>query len=438
MPERDAAGASRRDLLRLAAGGGAAALAVGGRARASAGTTTTSAPTPTDDSPTTSSGAVGAPGSTGTVAFYGEHQAGIATPAQDRLAFAAFDLATDDLEAIRTMLGMWSAASARMTEGKPIGATETQPERPPIDTGEALDLDPGHLTITVGFGPSFFDRLGLQAKRPALLAELPTFRNDVIDPRRSGGDLCVQACSDDPQVAFHAVRNLARIGRGTVTMRWSQLGFGRTSSTSVSQTTPRNLFGFKDGTNNVKAEHAADMSSFVWVGDDADQDWMRGGTFMVARRIRMLIETWDNTFLAEQERVFGRVKDSGAPLGGTDEFDPVDLDAVDGSGTPLIDAFSHIRLASPTHFGDRPMLRRGYSFTDGTDPVTGRLDAGLFFIAFVRDPATQFIPVQQALGKHDLLNEYIRHNGSGIFAVPPGLREPGDWFGKGFLDPALS
>ncbi|MFV0308385.1 MAG: Dyp-type peroxidase, partial [Desertimonas sp.] len=158
------------------------------------------------------------------------------------------------------------------------------------------------------------------------------------------------------------------------------------------------------------------------------------GTYLITRRIRNLIETWDNTSLAEQERVFGRIKDTGAPIGETDEFALVDLDALDAEGEPLIDPFAHIRLASPTNFGGLKMLRRGYNFTDGMDPVTGRLDAGLFFIAFVRNPATQFIPVQRELGVNDLLNEYIRHTSSGIFAVPPGLAEVGDWYGRTLFD----
>lgn len=373
----------------------------------------------------------------GTVPFYGVHQAGIDTPVQDRLAFASFDVTTNDVDDLKAMLGTWAAAGARLTAGEPVGATATHPERPPIDTGEAFDLEPANLTITVGFGPSFFDKFGLAGRKPALLEDLPTFRNDVIDPAISGGDICVQACSDDPQVAFHVVRNFARIGRGDVVMKWSQLGFGRTSSTSTTQTTPRNLLGFRDGTNNIKREAGNindetphELDDFVWVGDEADQDWMAGGTYLVTRRIRMLIETWDNTSLREQERVIGRVKDSGAPLGGIDEFDAVDLEGTGDDGAPLVDPLAHIRLASPEHFGGMKMLRRGYNFTDGMDPRTGRLDAGLFFIAFVRNPATQFIPVQAALGIDDLLNEYIKHTSSGLFAVPPGLAEVGDWYGK--------
>ncbi len=364
------------------------------------------------------------------VPFYGEHQAGIATPAQDRLAFAAFDVTSTDVAAVEAMLGSWSAAAAQLTSGQPVGAIETAPQAPPIDTGEALGLEPARLTVTVGFGPSLFDdRFGLARRRPAALADLPEFPGDELETGRSGGDLCVQACSNDPQVAFHVIRNFARIARGTAVMRWTQLGFGRTSTTSTSQSTPRNLMGFKDGTNNIKAENAADLDRFVWVGDETDQAWMRGGSYLVARRIRMLIESWDADYLADQENVIGRVKVSGAPLGGKTEFEPVDL-AARGQNGPVIPADAHIRLAAPVTNGNQKILRRGYSYTDGVDQVTGQLDAGLFFIAYQRDPRRQFVQIQERLAANDALNEYIRHTGSGLFAAPPGLRAAGDWFGK--------
>jgi deferrochelatase/peroxidase EfeB len=213
-------------------------------------------------------------------------------------------------------------------------------------------------------------------------------------------------------------------------MRWSQLGFGRTSSTSTGQSTPRNLMGFKDGTNNIKSEAGGEFSDFVWVGNETDQPWMRGGSYLVARRIRMLIEAWDADYLADQENVFGRIKDTGAPQTGTQEFDTVNLSAKDAKGGLVIGADAHIRLAAPASNSGQKILRRGYSYTDGNDPQTGQLDAGLFFIAFQKDPRKQFIPIQTQLGQNDALNEYIKHTGSGIFAVPPGLGEPGDWFGK--------
>jgi deferrochelatase/peroxidase EfeB len=365
------------------------------------------------------------------VPFYARHQAGVATPAQDRLAFAAFDVTTADPGALQRLLGSWAAAGARMAKGLQVGAVETVPSAPPIDTGEAVGLPPSQLTITVGFGPSLFDdRFGLAGHRPAALADIPPLPGDELDPDRSGGDLCVQACANDPQVAFHVIRNFARLARGTAVLRWSQLGFGRTSSTSTSQATPRNLMGFKDGTRNLKAEDTAELDDYVWVGDETDQPWMRGGSYLVARRIRMLVESWDTDFLADQEAVFGRFKTSGAPLTGTHEFDTPDLAARDKDGRPVIPATAHIRLASPHANGGQRILRRGYSYTDGIDPDTGLLDAGLFFIAFQKDPRRQFVPIQRRLGRSDDLNEYIRHTGSAVFAVPPGLTGAGDWWGK--------
>ena len=217
------------------------------------------------------------------------------------------------------------------------------------------------------------------------------------------------------------MRNLARIGRGAAVIRWSQLGFGRTSSTSSAQKTPRNLMGFKDGTNNIHAEDEDAMDRYVWVREGPD--WMRGGTYLVARRIRMLIEIWDRSPLLEQEQTIGRHRASGAPLGKEDEFDGVDLKAKGPDGLPLIPADSHVRLARKNP--DERMLRRGYSFTDGMDSKTGQLDAGLFFISFQRDPGKQFVPLQRRLGQNDRLTEYIQHTSSAVFACPPGVRRGG-------------
>ena len=291
-------------------------------------------------------------------------------------------------------------------------------------------MPPASLTLTVGFGPGLFDRrFGLASRRPDALAPLPALPGDELEPNRSGGDLAVQACADDPQVAFHAVRNLARVGRGIVTMRWFQLGFGRTSSTSTAQSTPRNLMGFKDGTRNIKGEDTAALEAHVWVGRESDQAWMRGGSYLVVRRIRMLIESWDRGTLADQEAVFGRTKDVGAPLTGRTEFDVPDFRAV-RDGEPVIADDAHVRLASPENNGGLRILRRGYSYTDGIDPATGQLDAGLVFLAYQKDPRTQFVPLQRRLGRADALNEYIRHTGSALFACPPGVTAAGDWWGR--------
>lgn len=376
----------------------------------------------------------GEPNGSGLVPFHGDHQAGITTPAQDRLAFGAFDLVGDDPAAVRELLRAWTAAAARMTAALPAGPSNEEPLAPPDDTGETVGLLPARLTVTFGFGPGLFerdgeDRLGLAHRRPAVLRELPPLPAEALEPQRSGGDLCVQACADDPQVAFHALRNLTRIGRGAVVLRWSQLGFGRTSTTTRSQDTPRNLMGFKDGTNNLRAEDTADLDRWVWVGDEGP-DWLRGGTMMVTRRIRMLLEVWDRASLADQEQTIGRHKTTGAPLGRSEESDPVDL-AAGSAGDPVVPEDAHIRLASPDQNGGASLLRRGYSFTDGVDPERGQLDAGLFFICFQRDPVAQFVRIQRSLGM-DALNEYIVHTSSAVFAIPPGAR-PGGYVGDRLL-----
>lgn len=363
-----------------------------------------------------------------TVNMYGEHQAGIATAAQDRMHTAAFDLTTDDRDELISLLTEWTEAIDAMVQGKEIGstgATSGNYDAPPDDTGEAVDLDASHLTVTIGFGRSLFlkddkPRFGLDGKLPEALIDLPHFPGDMLEDERSGGDIVVQACADDPQVAVHAVRNLSRIAFGKARVRWSQIGFGRTSSTSRSQLTPRNLFGFKDGTASIKAEDTELMNQHVWTsGLTGGEAWLNGGSYMVVRRIRMHIETWDRSALREQETIIGRTKREGAPLSGGDEFSDPDF-ALEGRDGPLIDVSSHLSLAHPDQNDGVQMLRRGFNYTDGSDGL-GRLDAGLFFIAFVTDPRTHFVPMQNALAKNDLLSEYLRHTGSGLFAVAPGI-----------------
>ncbi|MEU3843332.1 iron uptake transporter deferrochelatase/peroxidase subunit [Streptomyces sp. NPDC028635] len=359
----------------------------------------------------------------GAVDFHGAHQAGIATPVQDRLHFAAFDVTTASRAEFVQMLKDWTEAARRMTAGKAIGegAYGGLAEAPPDDTGEALGLKPSRLTLTIGFGPSLFDKFGLKDKRPEALVDLPQFPGDNLDKARSGGDLCIQACADDPQVAVHAIRNLARIGFGKAAIRWSQLGFGKTSSTTPGAQTPRNLFGFKDGTRNIAGTETDRLKKFVWVGEGDGTDWMTGGSYLVARRIRMNIETWDRTSLAEQEDVFGRDKREGAAVGKAKEHDEPFLKAMKPT--------AHVRLAHPDSNNGATILRRGYSFTDGTDGL-GRLEAGLFFLAYQRDVRKGFIPVQRNLSRMDALNEYTQHVGSAIFAIPPGVKDAGDWWGR--------
>jgi deferrochelatase/peroxidase EfeB len=366
------------------------------------------------------------------IAFEGAHQAGVATPAQARLVFGAFDLTSGRPGDLRELLRAWTDAARKMTAGHPTGAVEGPPETPPQDTGEAVGIGASRLTITVGLGAGVFERLGLEAKRPSGLRALPSLPGDQLDPARTGGDLCVQACADDPQVAFHAVRNMLRIGRGLAELRWMQLGFGSNTATTTGEATPRNLMGFKDGTRNLRVDDARSMDRFVWVGREEPQAWFRGGTYVVARRIRMLIEAWDRDTLSDQEAVIGRRKGTGAPLTGVKEHDPPDLGRTGSDGQPVIAAGAHIRLAAPSSNDGTAILRRGYAYTDGIDPRTGLLDAGLFFICFQHDPETGFVAIQRRLGASDALGEYIQHTGGGLFAVLPGVGRSG-YLGQGLV-----
>lgn len=377
------------------------------------------------------------------VPFRGQRQAGIITAAQDRLHFASFDVITNSRDNLISMLKQWTTAAERMTRGEqttPDGAVGLGDYKPPTDTGEALGLSASNLTLTIGFGPGLFgpsagypdrpDRFGLAAHKPEALADLPAFSAERLDPAKSYGDICVQACADDPQVAVHAIRNLARMGFGVVSVRWSQLGFGRTSSTTQSQDTPRNMFGFKDGTANLRAEDTDLLDRWVWVEKQDNPpaaQWMTGGSYLTARRIRMDIEAWDRANLLEQENVIGRLKGSGAPLGQQGEFDKPDF-KVTSYGAPMIPRNSHVALAHPDNLKGIQILRRGYNFTDGSDGF-GHLDAGLFFIAFNRNAFEQFVPMQQVLSRQDAMTEYVSHNGSAIFACPPGLGV-GEWWGQ--------
>lgn len=367
-----------------------------------------------------------------TVPFYGEHQAGIATPVQDRLHFAAFDLLTESRAELRELMREWTRAAAEMCAGQMVGDANGRLGAPPEDSGEAVGLSAANLTVTFGFGPGLFERrgLGLGASRPAALKPIPALPGDELIAAESNGDLCVQACSDDPQVAFHAVRNLARIGAGAVAIRWSQIGFARTSTTTRKQETRRNLMGFREGAGNLRAEDEAAMQACVWLGGRSQPAWMRGGTYMVTRRIRMRLESWDRSSLERQERTIGRAKYSGAPLSGEKESDAPDLSAIE-AGKPVIPDNAHVRLASSIDPGER-ILRRGFSFTDGVD-ASGELEAGNFFICFQRDPERQFVAIQRRLRtSSDALNKFIRHVGSSVFAIPPGA-SPGGYVGEGLL-----
>ena len=347
------------------------------------------------------------------ISFYGKHQAGITTPMQKNIYFVVLDLRTTDKNELIPLFKEWTDYSQKLVNGELVKKDGSNALLPPSDTGETVGLNPYRLTLTFGVSANFLTKLGLEKKRPKLFRDLPAFPKEQLREQYTGGDIVIQACADDEQVAFHAVRNLIRKGRNKVTMKWSQSGF---AAIGDRMETPRNLFGFKDGTANVTTEK--DFDKVVWADS---QDWMKNGSYMAVRRIIMHLETWDRTNLQEQENTFGRYKESGAPFGKKNEFDEVDLS--------LLPVDSHVRLAKEV---DLPILRRSYSYSDGIDPKTGQFDAGLLFIAFQKDP-DRFVKIQTNLGADDKMNEYVTHIGSGLFACFGGVKE-GEYIGQDLFE----
>ena len=373
--------------------------------------------------------------------FHGPHQQGIATPQQAHVYFAAFDLTAASRADVAALMQAWTEASSRLTAGQPATLSNDDPAQPAGDSGEVAGLPPARLTLTFGFGPGLFvkdgqDRYGLAARRPQAFVDLPRFVGDQLVAQRTGGDLCIQACSDEPQVAFHAVRQLTRIARPYAQTRWVQNGF---LAGYAPGETPRNLMGFKDGTLNVATREPKAMDQFVWVGPEGG--WMAGGAYMVARPIRMALEHWDTMKLGFQEQTIGRHKQSGAPIGKTAESAQLDLGANDKDGDPLIAENAHVRLAAPQTNDGAQILRRSYSYDNGVSFVAERwppwrqgmeMDAGLLFVCYQRDPRTGFIKLFDRMSKFDMLNQFVTHVGGGMFAVPPGV-ERGGWIGQGLL-----
>ena len=367
--------------------------------------------------------------------FAGEHQAGIISPMQTSLHFAAFDM---DEKATRDdlidLLQRWTDASRRLTLGGEVsakGAFGGGENFPPADSGEAFDLGPSALTITIGFGRSLFrDQFGLADKLPDEFTEMPPMSNDFLNREQSDGDICIQACANDPQVATHAIRNLTRLAVPDAVLRWSQIGFGKAAVTTREEPTPRNLFGQKDGTANIRAEDTEALDEHVWIPATSSQPWAAGGSYLTARRIAMNIEVWDTLQLQEQERVTGRDKFEGAPLSGTNEYDEPDFAATTDRGHPVIDHGSHVFNVHPDQNGGIRMLRRAFNFVDGSNEQ-GRLDAGLFFIAFTRT-VDRFATVHQSMSRDEMFLEYLKTTKTGTYLIPPGVGETG-FVGEGMF-----
>ncbi|EXU65019.1 peroxidase [Streptomyces sp. PRh5] len=403
-------GISRRRLLGSAGAAGAAGLVAGGAAGAYASEATREAP-----APLSSLGATAVP-------FHGRHQAGITTPLQAHGHLLAFDLAPGaNRKAAAALLRRWSRTAKELMAG----------EAPPDDTGIALDAGPSSLTVTFGFGRTFFGKAGVEDQLPEALAPLPDFVSDALDPKRSNGDLWIQIAANDALVAFHALRALQREAADTARLRWQMSGFNRSPGATGHPMTTRNLMGQIDGTNNPKPTDD-DFERRIFVPERGEPAWMAGGSYAVVRRVRMLLDSWDHLSLERQEKVVGRRKSDGAPLSGGTETTPVQLDKVDKNGALAIAGAAHVRVAAPASNQGAAMLRRPFSYHDGFRD-DGAPDAGLLFIAWQADPMKGFVPVQRKLDLGDDLSRFLRHEASALFAVPPGCA-PGEYVGQALLE----
>ena len=351
------------------------------------------------------------------IPFDGPHQAGVLTEPRDAVVLAALDSVATDLGALVAGLRLLSARARELTQGWAMPVRE--PDEPPPDSGAlGTEIAPDALTVTIGFGASLFERHDLKA--PEKLERMTPFAGDRLDPGLTHGDVILLISANHMDTASHALRELLRLTRDQFALRWWIDGFQGAHRGPDKRSARRNLFGFRDGTGNPDTSDDALMRQLVWTPG--------GGTYMAVRLIRMHLEFWDRVGLRHQEGMIGRRRDTGAPLGGRDEFDDprLDLDP-NGERVPLD---SHIRLANPRTpaTADQRLLRRSWNYQRGFDPA-GQLDQGLVFVAYNQDPQRQFVTVQNRLAGEPM-TDYITPVGGGYFYVPPGARGAGDWVGS--------
>ncbi|HUA45810.1 MAG TPA: Dyp-type peroxidase [Solirubrobacteraceae bacterium] len=364
------------------------------------------------------------------LAFDGPHQAGILTPRQNEATFVALDSVGPNRAILFEALEALSTEARLLTQGDTVGVQEI--DDPPPDSGILGPIDsPDSLTVTIALGSSLFDgRFGLGRARPKQLTAMPAFAQDELDPARTGGDVLIQICAGQRDTVVHTFRELMRAVAGKLVVRWTIDGFQSAQRGPSMKSSRRNLFAFRDGTANPDVTDPAAMKQLIWVGRGSGEPaWAAGGTYLIVRTIRMHVEFWDRVGMLEQEQMIGRDRVTGAPLGGTSEFqDPDYGEDPLGKRIPLT---AHIRMANPRTpaTADQRILRRGYNYHRGVDEA-GNLDQGLVFVAFNQDPARQFATIQTRLESEPMI-DYITPVGGGYFFAPRGTSGPGDWVGSG-------
>ncbi|MFW9041484.1 Dyp-type peroxidase [Corynebacterium striatum] len=353
------------------------------------------------------------------VAFDGEHQAGIETPPQAHVALVGFNLKTKTTaRGAKALMRLWTEDARRLcTAENPVGSLETE-----------LTQTPASLTITCGWGEGFFAKTG--AEKPEWLGDVRKYSRDKLRPEWGQTDVVLQICSDDPLTTAFVMRHMTRASSSYAETAWVQQGFGHANGSAAKGETARNLFGQKDGTVNPHTHE--EFMDQVWI----DEGRFAGGTAMVVRRIHMNLDTWEELDRAAREASTGRKLDTGAPMHGTDEFDPVDLEARDSFGLKAIDPSSHVaRAHPPKDHPEQKILRRPFNFNLAPSPDNpGELsNAGQIFICFQKDPTKQFEPIQARLDEQDQLNTWITHIGSAMYYVPAGT-SGGSYWGESLLE----
>lgn len=367
--------------------------------------------------------------------YQGLHQNGIVTPRPAAGMMVAFDVLASDREDLERLLRTLDQRIRFLMTGGSV--EQVDPKLPPVDSGILGPVvTPDNLTITVSVGESLFDeRFGLADIKPRRLSRMVGFPNDALEADQCHGDLTLQFCANTADTNIHALRDIVKNLPDLLFVRWKQEGTvppQAPTKPGEPEQSARNFLGFRDGSANPDSNDAALMNQLVWVQPGSDEPaWAAHGSYQAVRIIRNFVERWDRTPLQEQESIFGRTKNTGAPMDGKHETDVPDYSKDPAGKLTRLDA--HIRLANPrTAQSQRNLiLRRPFNYSNGVNK-NGQLDMGLLFICYQADMEQGFITVQTRLNGEPL-EEYLKPVGGGYFFTLPGVRDANDYIGRSLL-----